>query len=191
MTYKTNGEESIMKTTHETSVRVKNNMGRCRASGLALAALLTFGYAMPAHGVGGFPAGFGSAVGRARDSLYDMGVTLATIRVPVKLHQLPASSYYIVACDVYDRPHGSLRKRGSSSPNDSSGHGYTDASGDADTTVVVPIHPLKSVSSRLPLVTWMCHLNIISKGFGLRSGSHLATMAKSGTPFRGNVGGSF
>jgi len=183
MTYKTNREEEIMKTTHETNVRVKGDRGRCGASGLVLAALLAFGYVMPAHGVD-----FGAAAGRALEAQYDMGVTLATIRVPVKLHNLPDSYFYFVTCDVYDRPHGSLRKRGG---NTGGARGNTNASGDANTTVAVTIHPFKNISNPLPLVTWQCHLNINFKGVGLTSGSHLSTMAKRGARFKGNVGGSF
>jgi len=185
MIYKTNREEEIMKTTHETNVRIKGNRGRCGASGLVLAVLLAFGFAMPAHG---FVMPLGAAAEGALEAQYDMGVTLATIRVPVKLHHLPDSYFYFVTCDVYDRPHGSLRKRGG---NVNSGTGTTNASGDANTTIVVVVHPLKNISNPLPLVTWLCHLNINFKGVGLTSGSRLSTMAKKGTRFKGNVGGSF
>ena len=114
---------------------------------------------------------------------HQMNITLATIRVPVKLHRFLPNELYSVQCEVYDRPHGSLRKRG----DGASDYVAPPASGEVNTVVSVAVHPLKRVSATSPLVTWQCHLNIAGKGVG----SRLSSKADSHAPFRGNVGGQF
>jgi len=116
-------------------------------------------------------------------STHRMDVTMATIRVPVKLHRFLPSEPYSVQCEVYDRPHGSLRKRG----DGASDYVTPPANGEVNTVVVVVVHPLKRVSGTSPLVTWLCHLNVAGKGVG----SRLSSKADSRAPFRGNVGGRF
>jgi len=183
MKYEINREETTMKTGYETNARAEKKSGR-RMSGFALAALLVFGFAVPAHSLPPGLAGIGSRAlsGFEIDSegyrhTHDMGITLATINVPVKLHHMPEFIMYSVACEVYDRHHGRLRRVGD-------GEHFKLAPIDVDITLPVTIHPLKSVSDRGALTTWMCHLKV-------KDSRNVASLRKPGTRLRKDVSGTF
>jgi len=174
-----------MKTTYRKNGQFAKVRNRRYGSRFALAILLAFSFVVFAQARPHFnPDGW-----RMREastgytSTHDMNVTIATIRVRVKLHNFLYSEAYSVQCEVYDRPHGSLRRRG----DGASDYVSPPSNGEVNTLVAVTIHPLKRVSASSPLLTWMCHLNIVGKGVG----SRLRSKADSRAPFRANVGGRF
>ena len=181
MKYKSNREDKIMEKTCKTDVQTKKKLGRQYASGLALAALLAFGYAMPAHGLNLDMNALSDAMRQKQEenSMYDTHVTLATITVPVRLHNFPSSAKFRVDCKVYSRNRHTLPAGGVSSSlyiSDSVKHATVD------------IFPLKGASvTASQLASWQCFLSVNGKD----SRSGLTQMHKSGTTYKPNVGGTF
>lgn len=178
-------KEKIMDTKCNINGRIGWKSGWRHGSGFVLAAILALGLSTPAQALAldslgsGFLSGMSEA---AYNDSHASNITLATIRVPIKVSDIQPSAPVRATCTAYDRPHGSLRARGD-------GHSNADtASGGVNTTVVVVLHPLKSVSGvTLPLVTWQCHLGF----WGRTSRSGLAGLHKPGTTYRPDISGSF
>jgi len=167
-------EDTTMKTEYETHVRAEKKSGR-RMSGLAMAALLAFGFAVPAQ-----------AIMMPGDSI-DRSVTLATINIPVRLHNIPpltSGGYgtYSVSCTVKDMSGHYLNASGLNEEAISSG--------EVNTTLVIRIHPIVGRSrSRVnpsQLASWQCHLTVQQQ-----SGAGLAGRHAPGTTLRTRVIGSF
>jgi len=167
MTYKTNGEDKIMEKTYKTDIQTKKKLGRQHASGFAIAILLAFGFAMPAQAVVG-------------GGVYpDTSVTILTINIPVRLHQippLPDGSYgqYSVNCQAMDMSERLLPSGGSFSENISSG--------EVNKTVTVAVHPY--VGRGTPVTPsqirgYKCYINL--RGL---AGTALSPMHAPGTTFR-------
>jgi len=176
MKYEINREDTTMKTKYKTHVRAEKKSGRCHVGGLALAALLAFGFAVPAHAL---YIDYG-VIDFANN--HDMSSQLATIRVPVKLHHLP-SVFYRVKCKVYDRSHRILQADGMSVSG-----GAIPSSGELDTTASIGIFPLKTATVHASqLSSWQCFLSVNGKD----STSGLTEMHKSGTRYASHVGGNF
>jgi len=174
----------MMKTIYRNSCHIINSRGIFFGK-LLLLTLFALGFTAPAlaRPKVNLDAGRHREAVPAYINTHRMNVTMATIRVPVRLHHFLPSELYSVQCEVYARPHGSLHKRG----DGASDYVAPPPNGEVNTVVAVVVHPLKSVSGTSPLVTWQCHLNVAGKGVG----SRLSSKADSRAPFRGNVGGRF
>lgn len=182
---KTDGQGDMVKTTYQNSSHLLNFRGGFCGNKFLLLTLLILGFATSALARPHLNLDAWKHRDAASEyvSTHRMDVTMATIRVPVKLHHFLPSEPYSVQCSVYDRPHGSLRKRG----DGVSDYFIPPPNGEVNTVVAVTVHPLKRVSGTSPLVTWLCHLNVAGKGVG----SRLSSKSDSRAPFRGNVGGRF
>jgi len=175
-----NKEESVMNAKHGISDRITRKPARRHVSRLILAAMLALGFSVPAQAIN--ISGGLAAVGwtNQMQSTYNMNVTLATITVPVRLHNLSSTLQSQVNCKVYDRNRRELPAGGLSMP--------LHISADRSVNVRVDIFPRKDASvTASQLASWQCFLSVNGKD----SRSGLTQMHQSGTTYRPNVGGNF
>jgi hypothetical protein len=171
-----NKEENIMNAKHGISDRITRKPERRHVSRLILAAMLALGFSVPEHATAGIADSVGRGIGRAMranyEAQFDMNVTLATITVPVRLHNFPEYTSNGVTCKVYDRNHREL-------PAEGRGGGAP---------AVVNVHPRKGSSvAASQLVSWKCLLEVMGRDMN----SGLVNMYQHGTRFRPSVEGNF
>jgi len=179
MIYQTNGKENMMKIARRISHRIERKPARMYGVGVILGLILGLGFAVPVQAQA-FPFDIGSGLEYINAAnKYDTHVTLATITVPVRLHNFPSSAAFRVDCKVYGRNRHTLPAGGVSIPLSIS---------NSVRHVSVPISPLRGASvTASQLASWQCFLFVNGKN----STSGLTQMHKSGTTYKPNVGGTF
>ncbi len=174
-----------MNTKHGINDRIARKPGWKHASLFILVATLALGFAVPSAQAGtvnlnGMRVNSGSSALRTIND----PVTMAIIRVPVKLHHFPSATYQVL-CDIrYRQPFNGVL--GAYLGKGESGGATVPASGHVDTIVPVKIHPMTKKDRNIDrrYWKWICHL-IINQAYAI------SLKPQPGTKFRSTVQGRF